>query len=612
VKILLLASVFNGLTQRVWLDLRRSGHDVTVELALSPAAMREAAVLVDPDVIICPFLRERVPAAVWQHWPTVVVHPGPEGDRGPSALDWAIAEGRSEWGVTALSAVEEIDAGEVWSTRTFRMPAGIVRKSALYHGPLADAAVEVVRETVARVADVEFRPWPQDRVRDHREPRAQDRRELPGLDRRELRAQVRPELQAQVRPELQGRGRLMRQADRAFCWEDDAERVLRAVRAADGSPGVRTQLCGLTVRAFDAHLGVPSTPGAPGTVAARRHGAVLVRTGDGNGVWLGHLRAEHWDLGTPIKLPAASVLGEPALAGVPFELADDGRPTYPEIFYRRAGAVGTLTVDLYNGAMSATQGARVAAALRHAIAQDTQVLVLRGGGVFGNGISLTVIEAAADPAAESWRSIMAINEVCRLIITCTSQLMVAAVSGDASAGGAMLALGADQVLLRGGAVLNPHYLTMGLHGSEYWTYTLPKRVGPAEAERLTRECLPIGGPEAVSLGFADRSLAADVAEFDGEVAELAASLAGRDDLPQLLAAKRLQLEADIRRRPLEAYLAEELGEMSRDFFDDRLGYAAARAAFVTKRRPPETPARIASHRRTVPFPRAAFERLVGV
>ena len=116
--VLLLASAFNGLTQRVWLDLRRSGHEVSVELALSPAVMREAAVLVDPDVIICPFLRERVPAAVWRHWPTVVVHPGPEGDRGPSSLDWAIAEGHRQWGVTALSAEEEMDTGEVWSTRT--------------------------------------------------------------------------------------------------------------------------------------------------------------------------------------------------------------------------------------------------------------------------------------------------------------------------------------------------------------------------------------------------------------------------------------------------------------------------------------------------------------
>lgn len=95
-KILLLASAFNGLTQRIWLDLRRAGHDVTVELSLSEATMREAAVLVDPDLIICPFLKERVPAAVWRQWPTVIVHPGPEGDRGPSSLDWAIAEGHRE------------------------------------------------------------------------------------------------------------------------------------------------------------------------------------------------------------------------------------------------------------------------------------------------------------------------------------------------------------------------------------------------------------------------------------------------------------------------------------------------------------------------------------
>lgn len=576
--VLLLASAFNSLTQRVWLDLRRAGHDVSVELAVSPAAMREAAVLVDPDVILCPFLRERVPAAVWQHWPTIVLHPGPEGDRGPSALDWAITEGVDRWGVTALSASEEMDAGEVWSTRSFRMPAGVPRKSALYSGPVADAAVEVVRETLARIADLGFRPWSQDR----------DRRGLPGRSRP-----------------------LMRQADREFDWSDGAEQILRAVRAADGSPGVRTTLAGQVVRAYDAHPGVPARSGAPGTLAARRHGAVLVRTGDGAGVWIGHLRAEQDGRGPAIKLPAAAVLGERALAGVPFELADDGRPTYEEISYRRDGRVGTLTVDLYNGAMSATRGARVAEALRHAMAQDTRVLVLRGGDVFSQGIDLNVIEAAADPAAESWRSIRAVDEVCRLVLSCTSQLVVAAVTGDAGAGGAMLPLGADQVLLRGGCVLNPHYLTMGLHGSEYWTYTLPRRVGPAEADRLTRECLPIGGAEAVGIGYADRELSADRTAFDGEVAELAASLAGRDDYPQLLAAKLLQLEADGRRRPLDAYLAEELGEMSRDCFDDRLGYAAARAAFVAKSRPARTPTRLATHRRTVPTPRAA-EGLVSV
>lgn len=63
------------------------------------------------------------------------------------------------------------------------------------------------------------------------------------------------------------------------------------------------------------------------------------------------------------------------------------------------------------------------------------------------------------------------------IISCTRQIVVAAVAGNAGAGGVMLALGADRVLLRDGVMLNPHYRTMGLYGSEYWTYVLPRRVG---------------------------------------------------------------------------------------------------------------------------------------
>jgi hypothetical protein len=38
---------------------------------------------------------------------------------------------------------------------------------------------------------------------------------------------------------------------------------------------------------------------------------------------------------------------------------------------------------------------------------------------------------------------------------------------------------------RSGAVLNPHYQLMELHGSEYWTYTLPRRVGAQKAAELT-------------------------------------------------------------------------------------------------------------------------------
>ena len=83
----------------------------------------------------------------------MIIHPGPVGDRGPSSLDWAITEGARAWGVTALQAVEEMDAGPIWATRTFPLPAAPPRKSSLYNGPVADAAMECIFEVVAKAAD---------------------------------------------------------------------------------------------------------------------------------------------------------------------------------------------------------------------------------------------------------------------------------------------------------------------------------------------------------------------------------------------------------------------------------------------------------------------------
>ena len=85
-KILLLASAFNGLTQRAWLELRRAGHDVTVELSVSPQAMREAVELADPDLIICPFLKDRVPAEI-----------GSAGGRSSSTQGHPATVGRRRW-----------------------------------------------------------------------------------------------------------------------------------------------------------------------------------------------------------------------------------------------------------------------------------------------------------------------------------------------------------------------------------------------------------------------------------------------------------------------------------------------------------------------------------
>src|SRR3954467_4409546 len=86
VRILLLVTAFNGLSQRAWCALREAGHDVGVQVATSAQDMIAGVRAADPELIVCPFLKDRVPAQVWQNRRTIIIHPGPVGDRGPSSL----------------------------------------------------------------------------------------------------------------------------------------------------------------------------------------------------------------------------------------------------------------------------------------------------------------------------------------------------------------------------------------------------------------------------------------------------------------------------------------------------------------------------------------------
>ncbi|MFI5955763.1 enoyl-CoA hydratase-related protein [Cryptosporangium sp. NPDC051539] len=552
-------SSFNGLSQRFWCELRERGHSVAVEFARDEESITDAARRADPQLILCPFLKERVPAEVWQKWPTVIIHPGPAGDRGPSSLDWAIADGATEWGVTALQAVEEMDAGPVWTTRTFPLPQDPPTKSSLYNGPVTDAAMSCLEEVLTQVADPAFRPTPPENL-----------------------------AKTCVRP-------TMRQTDRAFRWNEPAEDIVRKIRAADGAPGVRTEVAGVRVSAFDAHAG-PRQSDPPGTVVACRDGAVLVAAGSGS-VWLGHLKllADATPLsGSSLKLPAAQVLADHLPPGL--TSTTPATPAARGVRYLRRADVGYVILDCYNGALS-TEGCNQALhALRHAARQDTKAIVVRGGdGPFCNGIHLNAIEAAKSPAAEAWANITAINDVCRELITTRGQVTIAAFSGSAGAGGVMLPLGADLVVARDGVVLNPYY-EMGLTGSELHTYTLPRRVGPEAARRLLGDALPVGVTEAKRLGMIDEIGPRDPARFSGWLHEVALRYRDRELRERTLRRKAETLDRDLSVKPLDAYEACELGEMAQDMFDDRQGFAAARRAFVRKEAPDRTPAKLALHR----------------
>jgi len=563
VRILFLTRSFNGLAQRLYLELTARGHEVAIEYDIADAVTVEAVALWRPALVVAPFLQRAIPEAVWRHTVCLVVHPGIVGDRGPSALDWAIADGVPAWGVTVLQAEAEMDAGPVWASRDF--PMRETTKSSLYRQEVTEAAAQAVVQAVQHFAATGAPP-----------PRP-------------------------AAPAGTGGGRwraLMTQAERAIDWQqDDTHTVLRKVRAADGVPGVRDELFGRPCHLFDVHA-VPRPPDAdwsPGQVVGRRHEALLRATRDGL-VAIGHLRRAdepgHFKLPATLAFPAESA----ALAAWPASVADG---TDPDIRLEAAGdGVLALHFGFYNGAIATAQCERLRAALQHVLAQPPRVLVLFGGSDFWcNGIHLNVIEAADSPADESWRNINAIDDLTQTLIEATGCLVIAAMQGSAGAGGVFLALAADAVWARPGVVLNPHYKNMGnLYGSEYWTYLLPRRPGPPSTAAVMGRRLPLSAHQAQALGLLDEVFGETAATFRAEVLARARELARSAGLPARLQAKRLRREQDEAAKPLAAYRVEELARMRRNFYGFDPSYHIARSNFVRRVAPSWTPRHLAIHR----------------
>lgn len=549
-KILFLTHSFNSLAQRLYCELTARGHFVSIEFDISDSVTEEAVALFKPDLLIAPFLKRPIPETVWSRLPCFVVHPGIPGDRGPSALDWAIQRGLNEWGVTVLQAESEMDAGPVWASAVF--PVGAVRKASLYRNQVTEAAVLAVRQAVERFAAGDFVP-----------------QRVPGAAHA-----------------------LLRQADRAIDWQSDTtSSVLARLNAADGFPGVADALFGQPCHLFDAWPEA-SLKGAPGALIARRETAVCRATVDG-AVWIGHIKRAGG-----IKLPATMAFPE-ALALPEAPLADFWKAplaTWQDIAYEEAGGVGFLAFEFYNGAMSTGQCQRLKEAFLWASRRPTKVIVLRGGSDFwSNGIHLNTIEAAESPADESWANINAMDDLAEAILCCDTQLTVAALAGNAGAGGCFLARAADFVWVRDGAMLNPHYKNMGnLFGSEFWTYLLPPRVGEDGAQAIMRHRLPMTAQESVQLGFYDACLPGP--GFAVDVARRAAELAATADIAERLAAKRGQRQADEAEKPLAAYREEELKEMRRNFYGFDPSYHVARYHFVSRSPHSWTPRHLARHR----------------
>jgi putative two-component system hydrogenase maturation factor HypX/HoxX len=574
-RVLLLTHSFNSLCQRLLVELEEAGHEVSVEFDINDAVTLEAVALFRPDCLVAPFLKRPIPDTVWREVPCFIVHPGVRGDRGPSALDWAILKGVPRWGVTVLQAEQELDAGPIWASADF--PMREATKSSLYRNEVAEAAVAAVFEALGRFE----------------------------------RGFLQPQRLAETvwQPPVT-------QKDRAIDWtRDSSETVLRKIRSADGSPGVKSRICGRNVYLYDAHP-ASDLKGTPGELVATSDGAVAIATAD-CAVWIGHLRDNAGPY--PFKLPATQVLGQPphpcpspaagrgdylAASTYPLpsrERVDAKRPGEgepQEIAYEEEGGTGFLHFSFYNGAMGTSACERLLAAYRWALLRPTRVLVLMGGPDFwSNGMNLNLIESAASPADESWRNINAIDDLAEAILRADNKLIVAALQGNAGAGGVFFARAADEVWLREAVILSPHYKDMGnLYGSEFWTYSLPRHAGPDMAAAIMKRRLPMGSAEAVRIGLADARFGATVGEFATEARRRAKELAAAPDLAGRLAQKQAARAAEESVKPLSEYRREELARMRLNFYGFDPSYHVARYNFVRKVVKSRTPVTIARHR----------------
>ncbi len=566
-RILLISTTFNGLTQRFFTELKDAHYEVFVELHHGNNEQVLMGVnLFNPDLIICPFLTQYLAKEIYEKHTCIIVHPGIKGDRGASSLDWAIQNNVSEWGVTFLEADQEFDAGDIWCSKNF--PMRMATKSSLYNREVTETAIKCLWDVLTYFDSSDFKPEPLDYTK--------------------------TDVVGKLQP-------YMKQRHRKINWETQTtDEIIKHIYAGDGVPGVLDEIYGERVYLHNAHK-EDNLTGKPGEIIATANNAICRATIDG-AIWIGHLKSKLPSGGNGIKLPATQVLEDLIPQEVPnikIDYYKQGKQLpCQEVWYELEDNIAYLHFEFHNGAMNTQQCELLLKVYQHIASLSIKAIVLMGGeNYWSNGIHLNTIEAAENSADESWNNINAMNDIIYQIITTTDKLTVSAMAGNAGAGGVILALASDYVLARKGIILNPHYKSMGnLHGSEYWTYSLPKRVGSEKANELIEQCLPISTNYALRIGLIDKELDNKHTLFYAQVKNLVDFLiSDHVSLQQLLNKKSETRCLDESKQPLSIYRKNELKEMHYNFYGNDK-YHQARNRFVYKILCTQTPLNIAIHR----------------
>ena len=532
-KILLLVTAFNSLSQAVYVKLKEE-HTVSVVLAINDEQMIQEVNDFKPELIFCPFLKAFIPPAIYETYPTYIFHPGPIGDRGPNALEYALLHHEKEWGVVILKANEEYDGGDIIASSDFTVRD--TYKVSLYRQEIIENSLKALDTFFNKPQEIK---------------------------------QILNPIHKRFTKEM-----------RAINWqEDNTQTIIDKINLSDSFPGVLDEIMGVECYLFGVRK-EGRLKGEVKEVLAKRDGAICVGTLDG-AVWITHLKEAH-----KFKLPATYVLKD-KLAGIKEDrlplLFDKSYDSFYEISYEPRDNVAYLCFNFHNGAMDSQQCIRLKYAFEY-LKEEFEVIVLVGGmDFFSNGIHLNILEDSKKRGEDGWSNINAMNDLIKSILEADEVVTVASLARNAGAGGVFMALACDYVVAKEDVVLNPHYKTLGLSGSEYHTYTMPKRIGEDMAEKLLDDALPISVDYAKKIKMIDEVYAKE--NYYEDLHSFTSSLYSQEFIWDK------QDYIDENKELMESCKKAELAKMYPEFWEKESEFHKLRHEFVYKVCPTKTPDR---------------------
>jgi len=542
-KITLLVSAFNSLSQVAYTYFKNRGDIVDVVFAINEKQMIDEVFHFNPDFILCPFLKKFVPKEIYENIDTYIVHPGVLGDKGAYALDNAIRTHEKEWGVTILKANGEFDSGDVVITQNFQMRSSY--KASIYRNEVVTTFYSMLDGFLQNLQSKNFT------------------KQLSGMMHKPL-----------------------SQKERAIDWQKDTtQEILKKIYMSDSHPGVKDEILRVECYLYGAWE-EEKLRGAPKEILAKRDGAICLGTVDG-AVWITHLKEPH-----RFKLPATYILKE-RLKGVKEErlplIFDKSYKTFYEISCDIEENIAYLYFNFHNGAFSSDKCMKLKYAFEYLKDQVDIVVLMGGDDFFSNGIHLNILEDSKKNGEDGWSNINAMNDLVHSVLFCSDVVTVASLENNAGAGGLFLALACDYVVVRENVVLNPHYKTLALSGSEYHTYTLPKRVGEKNSEILLESCLPLSGKKAKEIGMAN--IVCSDANYRIELESFLSQLFDNaEQLEDFLWKKEDFLQEH--KQEIEKAKEAEIAVMYDEFWDVMSEFHTKRYDFVYKICPMKTPQRL--------------------